>query len=452
MLAGAPDPDLLVRTGGGSRTSNFMLWQAAYTELYFTPALWPDFNTESLDQALAWYALRDRRFGAADAESFINQLVTGQFIMQNALSILPWPALVAGCVALLVAVLLVVTQRWHGHLSMDSTFGVQKAHNKPTSRVGGIAIVVGVLAGYVLAHPSLQNLLGPLLLAGTPAFTFGLVEDLTKQVSVRARLLATMACGVLGWAITSYSITGVDMPGLDWLLGFTAFSVLFTAFAVGGIANAINIIDGFNGLAAGTVIIVLTAFGVMTTALGDHDLAMVCLILAGAVAGFLLMNWPLGKIFLGDGGAYFAGFALAWLAVLILARHAEVSAWAPMLVCGFPILEVLFSIVRRRRRNLSPGDPDRLHLHSLVKRRVTRVLLPHASSLVHNSATGAIMWIAALVPAGIGVSWPTDTLMLVLGFVFCALLYTVVYVRLAHFRWFWEARTLSSDTPKPVIR
>ena len=65
-LAGAPDPDLLVRTGGESRTSNFMLWQAAYTELYFTPILWPDFNTDSLNQALAWYAQRDRRFGGED--------------------------------------------------------------------------------------------------------------------------------------------------------------------------------------------------------------------------------------------------------------------------------------------------------------------------------------------------------------------------------------------------
>ena len=371
--------------------------------------------------------------------------------MQNALSFLPWPALVAGGVSLMVAVLLLGTQRWHGHLSMDSTFGVQKAHIHPTPRVGGIAIVVGVLSGYVLAHPSRQNLLGPLLLASTPAFLFGLAEDLTKRVSVRARLLATMACGVLGWSLTGYSITGVDMPGLDWLLGFTAFSLLFTAFAVGGIANAINIIDGFNGLAAGTVIIILTAFGVMTTALGDHDLAMVCLILAGAVAGFLLMNWPLGKIFLGDGGAYFAGFAVAWLAVLILARHAEVSAWAPLLVCGFPILEVLFSIVRRRRRNLSPGNPDRLHLHSLVKRRVTRVLLPHASSLVHNSATGAIMWISALVPAVIGVSWPTDTLMLVLGFVICALLYTAAYARLTQFCWCWPAMGIFSEKSKTVM-
>lgn len=67
-LGNAPDPDLLIRTGGEVRISNFMLWQSAYTELYFTPALWPDFTAELLDQALAWYAKRDRRFGGAPAE------------------------------------------------------------------------------------------------------------------------------------------------------------------------------------------------------------------------------------------------------------------------------------------------------------------------------------------------------------------------------------------------
>ena len=123
-----------------------------------------------------------------------------------------------------------------------------------------------------------------------------------------------------------------------------------------------------------------------------------------------------------------------------------------MLVCGFPVLEVLFSIVRRRRRNLSPGDPDRLHLHSLVKRRVARALLPNASTLARNSATGAIMWFAALVPAAIAVTWPTHTSMLVLGFVVCALLYTAAYARLTQFCWFWAAWTLPSDKSKAVIR
>lgn len=367
--------------------------------------------------------------------------------MLDILGFIPLPALVAGCVALLVALLLVVTQGWHGRHTMDSDEGIQKFHTEPTPRVGGIAIAAGVLAGYLLANSERQSLLGPLILAGIPAFAFGLLEDITKNVSVRTRLLATMGSGFLGWAITDYSITDANVWGLDWLLSFSLVSIVFTAFAVGGIANAINIIDGFNGLSAGTVLIILAAFGAMTTALGDPDLAQVCLVLAGAVAGFLLVNWPLGKIFLGDGGAYFVGFSLAWLAVLVLHRHAEVSAWAPMLVCGFPVLEVLFSIARRRRRNLSPGDPDRLHLHSLVKRRLVRRLLPKASNLARNSATGAIMWSAALIPALIAVQWPAKTYMLVLGFVVCALLYSAVYARLTQFRWCFSAATKRTVIP-----
>ncbi|WP_349280580.1 glycosyltransferase [Polaromonas hydrogenivorans] len=348
----------------------------------------------------------------------------------------------AGSVALLVALLLVASQGWHGHYTMDSTRGVQKFHAHPTPRVGGIAIVAGVVAGYLMAGSDKKSLLGPLIVAGIPAFASGLLEDITKRVSVRTRFLATMGSGVLGWAITGYSIPYANVWGLDWLLGFTAVSVAFTGFAVGGIANAINIIDGFNGLSGGTSLIILAAFGVLSTALGDADLAMTGLILAGAAAGFLLVNWPMGKIFLGDGGAYFLGFSIAWLAVLLVQRHNEVSAWAPVLMCGFPVIEVLFSIVRRHRHKVSLSAPDRLHLHSLVTRRVVRRLWPQSSTLVRNSATGALMWFATLLPVSIALQWRSNTFMLIFGFAACALLYSSVYARLTQFRWCFSPATL----------
>jgi len=62
-LSFAPDPDLLIRTGGERRISNFLLWQLAYTELYFSDVLWPDFDSKQLDAALHWFAQRERRFG-----------------------------------------------------------------------------------------------------------------------------------------------------------------------------------------------------------------------------------------------------------------------------------------------------------------------------------------------------------------------------------------------------
>nr|WP_293606579.1 polyprenyl diphosphate synthase [Polaromonas sp. UBA4122] len=70
-LAYAPDPDLLIRTGGESRISNFMLWQLAYTEMFFTDVLWPSFTADELDQAIAWYGMRDRRFGGTSTLSVV---------------------------------------------------------------------------------------------------------------------------------------------------------------------------------------------------------------------------------------------------------------------------------------------------------------------------------------------------------------------------------------------
>lgn len=363
--------------------------------------------------------------------------------MNTFLDLLPLTALAAAAgISFLMNLLILATLPRHHHLSLDSTFGPQKNHEQPTPRIGGVGIFAGVLVGCALAYPACFGLLAPLLLAGLPAFAFGLAEDLTKHISVRTRLVATLSCGVLGYLITGYSITDVNLPGLDWLLSFSVVSVLFTAFAVGGVANAVNIIDGMNGLASGMVFIVLTGFAVLCHSLGDADLMLVCSFLAVSVAGFFLINWPLGKIFLGDGGACFLGFALAWVAVLLLARHPEVSAWAPLLACAFPVLEVGFSMLRRRRRNQKVGDPDCLHLHSLVHRRLARRLLPTASSLAHNSAAGVVMSCAGLLPVWMAVSWATDTPMLVLGFALCAVVYVIAYARLTQFRWCLGAVTL----------
>ena len=80
------------------------------------------------------------------------------------------------------------------------------------------------------------------------AFALGLAEDLTRSVGVAERLLATMASAVLAWWLTGVSLTQLDTPGLDALVAVLPLSVAFTAFAVGGVANAVNIIDGFHGL------------------------------------------------------------------------------------------------------------------------------------------------------------------------------------------------------------
>jgi undecaprenyl diphosphate synthase len=74
-LAHVPDPDLVIRTGGEYRISNFLLWQSAYSELHFTDALWPDFDETTLDHALADYASRERRFGKTTEQLGVSSAV-----------------------------------------------------------------------------------------------------------------------------------------------------------------------------------------------------------------------------------------------------------------------------------------------------------------------------------------------------------------------------------------
>jgi UDP-N-acetylmuramyl pentapeptide phosphotransferase/UDP-N-acetylglucosamine-1-phosphate transferase len=335
-----------------------------------------------------------------------------------------------------LCLLLVITKRWHGALTMDFTDGVQKFHTAPTPRVGGVPIVLGLIVAWGKAPAEVQTMLTPILFAGMPAFLFGVAEDITKRVGVMQRLLATMASGLLAWWITDYSLSRIDVWGVDALLKFTAVSVIFTGFAVGGVANAINIIDGFNGLASTMATLAFIGFGMIAWQVGDTTLASVSLILAACVWGFFWINWPFGKLFLGDGGSYFIGFALAWVAVLLIERNPSVSAFAALVICVHPVTEVLFSIFRRKVRKDHPGMPDRLHFHSLVKRRYVVRWFGSYSNAVRNSITGALiglMSVTAIVLASLthaSVAWSAAV------FVGLALGYVGIYARMVKHHWF----------------
>ena len=332
---------------------------------------------------------------------------------------------VAGLVSFAICLGIVLTKQWHGAHTLDSGDGVQKVHAEPTPRVGGVAIYIGLVAGWWLAPPEIPALLGPMLLAAAPAFIAGTMEDVTKRDSVRERLLATFASGLLAWWLT----------GLDTVLQFRAVSVLFTAFALAGVANAVNIIDGLNGLASATVLLCLTALGLVALPGGDAEMAKVCFVLGGATCGFMLVNYPRGKIFLGDGGAYLLGFLLGWVAVMVAVRNPMISAWAPLLACGYPILEVLFSMARRRARTRHLGHPDRLHLHSLLWARVAKKWFRHRSAAFQNAAVLPMILLYALVPAVLAIVLRRHTVALIAAFLACGYLYALIYARLVYFRW-----------------
>lgn len=330
---------------------------------------------------------------------------------------------------------LVLTKTWHGNFTLDVSEGIQKFHTDPTPRIGGVAILMSLIVVWGKSSDEVRQLLTPMLFAGLPAFVFGLAEDITKQVSVSSRLLATMGSGLLACWLTDYSLTRVDVWGIDDLMRVGFISILFTAFAVGGVANAVNIIDGFNGLAGTTTMLAFVGYALIAFQVGDPTLASLALLCAACVFGFFWVNWPLGKIFLGDGGSYFLGFALAWVAVLLLERHPNVSVFAGLLPCIHPVVEVLFSIYRRKIRKDHPGMPDRLHFHSLVKRRYVERWFSGLTSPTRNSITGVLVGLFTLVAVVVANLVYDEYWLSVSAVVGLALGYVAIYARMVKHRW-----------------
>jgi UDP-N-acetylmuramyl pentapeptide phosphotransferase/UDP-N-acetylglucosamine-1-phosphate transferase len=339
--------------------------------------------------------------------------------------------LVAFFSSLFISVLLVITTKWHGRFSLDGLIGVQKFHDCPTPRVGGVAIFGALILACTVATPPLNDFAGPILLAAIPAFLFGLAEDLTKRVSIRTRLFATMASGFLAWYLTGYRVSTVGVESVDWLLTMVPLSVIFTAFSVSGVANAVNIIDGFNGLAAGTVAICLFSLSAIAFYAGDLVLAQFGLVVAAVIGGFLLVNFPFGKLFLGDGGAYLLGFLLAWVAVSLHARNPEVSPWAPFLACGYPIFETIFTIIRRVWLRSNPGMPDSHHLHSLIKVAIVRRFFTAWRPVIRNASVSPFSWALASIPALISTAFWSDSKMLQIGVLISFVVYLGFYYYLA---------------------
>jgi UDP-N-acetylmuramyl pentapeptide phosphotransferase/UDP-N-acetylglucosamine-1-phosphate transferase len=144
-----------------------------------------------------------------------------------------------------------------------------------------------------------------------------------------------------------------------------------------------------------------------------------------AILGFWLFNWPWGKLFLGDGGAYLIGFLIAWMAILLSSRNPAISAFAPLLICAYPIIETLFSIARRIHFKKRMGQPDQRHLHHLVLFLVKYRL--NVSQRWANALAGILTSLVCLPPIALALNMPSDRDALITSFAVMILAYWALY-------------------------
>ncbi|MGH7604611.1 MAG: MraY family glycosyltransferase [Gemmatimonadaceae bacterium] len=340
--------------------------------------------------------------------------------------------------------LVLAFRRAHEKLSIDDTIpGLQKVHKTPVPRIGGFGILAGVAAGALVLQKGELRWMALYLLAALPAFAGGFLEDLTRKVSPYSRLLFAFGAAAVGYVLLDARISDLDLPFDDYLFQYEIFAFSFTLFAVGGFSHAANIVDGMNGLLGFVALTILAAIAIVAWRVDDLRILQAALILLGATAGFLVWNYPRGVLFAGDGGAYFLGFAIAELAVLLVHRNSEVSPWFALLLLWYPVWETIFSGWRRKAlRGRSPADADGLHLHTLVYRR----LLRRGGPVTRSALTTLCMLIACLATAIPAVVFWDETWILQGFAVAFALAYLWIYWRIVRFRTPRPGRT-GSGTP-----
>lgn len=336
-----------------------------------------------------------------------------------------------------LTLLIIRFKHLHGQFSIDwDTSGPQKVHNSATPRIGGMSIAAGLICAIAIKDFSsgMANIEFIFLICAAPTFAIGLTEDLTKKISVRVRLFFTAMSAISVILLLNIQITHLDIPYFDLLFSIPLFGIGLTIFAITGLANSYNIIDGFNGLSSMVGIITLLALGYVGYSLGDSTVVYLSLVMASAIAGFFIWNYPQGLIFLGDGGAYLIGFWIGSLSIWLCYKHPEVSPWFALLINGYPIMETIFTIYRRRiHQGKSPGQPDGIHFHTLIYRRILQAR-HFESALSANARTAPYLWILASFSITPAVLWWSSTPILMIACVLFMIFYIWIYRKIVLFK------------------
>lgn len=272
----------------------------------------------------------------------------------------------------------------------------RKIHAKIMPRLGGLAIFASFMIGFIIFNPDSPYFwpifVGAVLITGTGIFDD--LYELSAKVKFFVQFLAATIV-VLGGA----QVTFINLP-FGETLHFGYFSIPITILWIVGVTNAINLIDGLDGLAAGVSSIALITISGLAISLGDVFVAFVGFMLLGSTLGFLLYNFHPAKIFMGDTGALFLGYMIGVLSILGFKNATLFSLIVPITILGVPLLDTFFAIVRRVVHKKPLYAPDKLHLHHCLLKlgfghRQTVILIYCMSALFSLAAiifTKSTMW------------------------------------------------------------
>ena len=332
--------------------------------------------------------------------------------------------------------------------------GPRKVHRSPVPRIGGLAVFAGFLAsaifavfatGYWSKFPEGAAEWSVLAAGAAAMLLLGLVDDI-RGVGYQWKFLVQIVAGAVAW-LAGFRIELITLPFSPGVIDMTGVSLVVTILWVVGITNALNLIDGLDGLAAGSAMITCTAVATISFWSGNPAEAAISAALLGSLLGFLRYNFNPARIFLGDSGSMFLGFILALISIRASQKNTTtVAVLVPVLVLGLPIFDTAFAVLRRTWRLARHDRPESGGVAAFAK-RATVLFLPDRghihhrlldAGLSHRSAV-LVLYAVATVFAGVALLDTVTTgmaagVLAALAFALLTLLAVVVLTRR------WSAR------------
>lgn len=293
-------------------------------------------------------------------------------------------------VPFLISTISIPVIKWIGDkLNIVAEMNNRTIHTKRIVRIGGVSIYLAFIISMGLFMKVDASLNG-VILGASIMFFVGLFDDminLKPLVKFGMQMIAALVLMFVG----GVTLTTIHLPfGIVITWGVLSFAVTF--FWLTGITNAINLIDGLDGLAAGICMIVLAIFVPITIIENRPDVLQLCLILIGSIGGFLMFNFNPASIFMGDSGSLFLGFMVASIGLLGFKSSTIITLALPILLLTVPILDTISAVIRRFLAGVSIGQADKNHLHHVLMRKFghrSTVLLLYAFTF----ALGVIAYI-----------------------------------------------------------
>ncbi len=256
----------------------------------------------------------------------------------------------------------------------DDASDERKIHTGQISRLGGIGIVLSLVIATVISSLGTAKLLNSsicfsigkdhnalLILAGSLLiFIIGILDDFA-DLRARIKLYGQIAVALLVMA-GGVGIRALAVPFTDMVIQLGYFGPVLTIFWLVGVTNAVNLIDGMDGLSAGIAGMATFVYAIVFMLNGQYMLSIICFTLLGSVFGYLFFNFPPARIFMGDSGSLTLGFLLALLP-LLASPHSGTSLVMPVTMLAIPIADVFAAMIRRKRQGLHFFTPDRAHMH-----------------------------------------------------------------------------------------